>query len=387
MIDPAELARHYTRFRVTERILLTGHSHQAWPDQGFDGQTRAWADAAELVDDKWERAFVEAQAVRAGFARLLHDAPERIALGASTHDLLVRFLSGLPLETRPRLVTTDGEFHSMRRQLDRLGEAGITIIRVPAHPVATLAERLLREVTPGTAAVLVSAVLFETAEIVPGLAGLAGPCRRVGAELLVDAYHALNAIPFSLSQQGLTDAYVIGGGYKYCQLGEGNCFLRFPERCAMRPVVTGWYSEFEALEAPPDGGVRYGSGPARFAGSTYDPTSHYRAARVFRFFQERALTPERLRELSRHQVARLARGFDDLEIDPSVIRRDPRPLDQIAGFLALRAPRAGDLVRTLRGRDVWVDARRDLLRLGPAPYVTDDQLDRALTALGEAIRA
>ncbi len=28
-INPEELAKHYTRFRVSERILLTGHSHQA----------------------------------------------------------------------------------------------------------------------------------------------------------------------------------------------------------------------------------------------------------------------------------------------------------------------------------------------------------------------
>ncbi len=54
------LARHYSRFRVSERLLLTGHSHQAWPDVGFEGQTEAWNDAAELLDGKWERAFAKA---------------------------------------------------------------------------------------------------------------------------------------------------------------------------------------------------------------------------------------------------------------------------------------------------------------------------------------
>src|SRR5216684_8708458 len=34
--SPEALARHYTRFRVYERLLLTGHSHQAWPDCGFE---------------------------------------------------------------------------------------------------------------------------------------------------------------------------------------------------------------------------------------------------------------------------------------------------------------------------------------------------------------
>ena len=44
--SPNLLAPHYSRFRVGERLLLTGHSHQAWPDRAFEGQTRAWFDAA-----------------------------------------------------------------------------------------------------------------------------------------------------------------------------------------------------------------------------------------------------------------------------------------------------------------------------------------------------
>src|SRR2546425_3740617 len=142
--SPNALAPHYGRFRVAERLLLTGHSHQAWPDCGFDGQSEAWADAAEHVDDKWERAFAKAERVRRGFAALLDDADGHIALGASTHELLVRFLSALPLVRRPRLVTTDGEFHTVRRQLDRLAEAGIEMVKVPYQPAGALAQRLPR---------------------------------------------------------------------------------------------------------------------------------------------------------------------------------------------------------------------------------------------------
>ncbi|MEK7348515.1 MAG: aminotransferase class V-fold PLP-dependent enzyme [Candidatus Eisenbacteria bacterium] len=386
---PNPLAAHYSRFRVAERLLLTGHSHQAWPDCGFEGQMEAWNDAAELLDEKWSRAMEKAEQVRRGYARLLGTRPDEIALGQNTHELVTRFLSALPLDRRPRLVTTDGEFHTIRRQMDRLGEEGrLEIARVAVDPVATLAERLAAAADARTAAVLVSSVLFGTARIVPNLGASAEACRRAGAELLVDAYHQVNVVPVDLTRDGLSGAFVVGGGYKYCQLGEGVAFLRVPPgRDDLRPLLTGWYSEFARLTQRTAGEVPYGEGPARWAGATYDPTSHYRAARVFEFFERQELTAGTLREVSQHQVGLLAREFDALDLEPAAIVRDRSvPLTEIGGFLALRSPRAGVLCAALCARGVLTDHRGDLLRLGPAPYLSDEQLRAAIAALGEAVR-
>jgi kynureninase len=389
---PNPLWIHYTRFRVSDRLLLTGHSHQAWPDCAAAGVALAFDDAAAFVDDKWEKAFEQAALVRGGYARLLNDEAGHIALGANTHELVVRFLSALPLRDKPRLVTTDGEFHSIRRQLDRLSEEGVEVDRVSANPVETLAERLATRMdvhASGTAAVLVSSVLFQSARIVPGLGTLAAACDRHGVPLLVDMYHQLNVVPMSLCNAGLARAYVVGGGYKYCQLGEGNAFLRLPSDSTLRPVVTGWFSEFSLLGDPRSLGiVRYGIGPDRFAGATYDPSSHYRAAAVFGFFERQGLTPELLRRVSQHQVGLLAARFDALDLDPAVIRRDSSvPIESVGGFLALQSPHAGALQDALRERDVLVDHRGNVLRLGPAPYVSDQQLCESVDALGEAVRA
>jgi kynureninase len=386
--NPNALASHYTRFRVAERLLLTGHSHQAWPDCGFAAQQQAWTDASEYVDRKWERAFEKAEAVRQGYRRLMDDPDADLTLGTSTHELGVRFLSALPLRTRPRLVTTDGEFHSLRRQLDRLAIEGIAIQKIPAMPADTLAERLCEHIDDQTAAVLVSSVFFKNARIVPNLGAVQEACTRMGAELFVDAYHTLNVTDFSIREEGLDRAFVTGGGYKYCQLGEGNCFLRVPPDCALRPVITGWFAEFEDLSTDTSGGdVPYGRGAAAFAGATYDPTSNYRAARVFNFFEEMDLTPKFLREVSQHQIGVLVRAFDDLDIDPTIITRD-RDVDiaNIAGFLSLDTPRAETLHTGLLEREVFTDWRDTVLRFGPAPYLDDDQLGEAMTLLGEVIR-
>jgi kynureninase len=385
------LASHYSRFRVSERLLLTGHSHQAWPDVAFDAQQRAWLDAAELVDDKWERAAEQAAIVRSGFARLLGDPPEQIALGQNTHELVTRWLSALPLRARPRIVTTDGEFHTIRRQLDRLAEERLEIVRVPARPADTLAVRIASAVDDRTACAMVSSVLYETAELVPELRVIAGACERRGAALLIDAYHHVNVVPFDIRALGLQAAFVTGGGYKYCQLGEGNAFLRVPPGCRMRPVLTGWFAEFSTLERGEASevsahAVRYGAGAAAFAGATYDPTSHYRAAAVFAFHRSQALTPERLRAINREQVGLLKAGVEALDVDPRVACVEPMPDERRGGFLAIRTAGAPLIVQALRQRGVWADARGRILRLGPAPYSSDEQLRDGVAVLGELLR-
>jgi kynureninase len=299
-------------------------------------------------------------------------------------------VSALPLRARPRIVTTSGEFHSLRRQLRRLAEEGLEVVVVPARPAVSLAERLVAAIDDRAAAAMVSSVFFDTAEIVPGLDLVAAACARVGAELLVDAYHHVNVLPFSTAALGLDQAFVTGGGYKYCQLGEGNCFLRVPPGCRMRPIVTGWFAELAALDVAPvsdqQSPVFYENGPEAFAGATYDPTSHYRAAAVFAFHREHSLTPDRLRASNRRQMTILKEGFERLDIDPRVAAIESMPDDRRGGFLAIRCADAATIARALRQESVSVDARGDLLRVGPAPYVRDDQLAAGIEAIGRQLR-
>jgi kynureninase len=370
---------------VAERLLLTGHSHQAWPDVAREGQLEAFDDAARSVDQKWERAFHKAERVRDGLRVLLGDPTAELALGQNTHELTLRFLSALELRRRPRLVTTDGEFHTLRRQLSRLGEDWLEVVQVAARPADTLAERLAEAAGERTAAVLVSAVLFEDARVVPHLDALARLCVARGVELLIDAYHALGAVTFDAP----ASAWVVGGGYKYLQLGEGNCFLRIPDHAqSARPAITGWFAEFAALaHANRPGQVPYGTGAEAFAGSTYDVTSHYRAARVLDFFAEQALTGPVLHASYRRQVALLAERFDALDAPTDVIDRDrATPLEHYGGFLALRTPCPEELQGALGSRGLRCDGRGEHLRLGPAPYLSDAQLEAAVDVLGDAVR-
>ena len=378
-MDPTTLRRHYSAFlggaSNEKRILLTGHSHQAWPDVARDAMLRAFDDAAEHVDDKWGPAFEAAEALRRFVAARIGCVAGEIVLAENTHQLVIRFLSALDLRKRRHLVTTRGEFHTLDRQLHRLAEEGVEVTFVEPEP-----EKIVAAVRPDTAAVLCSTVLFQTATIVPHIDDLVKQVRARGAHVLLDAYHAFQIVPFRVPDE----AFLVAGGYKYAQMGEGNCFLRVPPIARdLRPVVTGWFAGFAALADARSDRVGYPARAAeRFAGSTYDPTSHYRARAVAEFFDTQGLTVDVLREISLRQTDRILvrlEGSGDFDV--------ATPRDARAGFVAVRVADAPAVVQSMRAKGVFVDARGELVRLGPAPYLTDDELDEGVQVFIDATRA
>ena len=320
--------------------------------------------------------FAAQDELRGHIAARIGCKPGELAFAPNTHELVVRFLSALPLAKRPHVVTTTGEFHSAFRQLRRLAEEGVEVTFVPAEPAHTLAERLASAVTERTSAVVVSTVLFGSSTVVPGLEHLVERAAHAGAHVLLDAYHAFDIVPFVVPER----AFLVAGGYKYAQWGEGMCFLRVPAGCDLRPVYTGWFAGYAELADRRTGGpVSYADdGATRFAGSTFDPASTFRARAVARFFDANGMTVEALRATSLVQTARILASAHDL---PGITLKTPLADADRGGFVALGTPRAQELSKELREDGVFTDARGDILRLGPAPYVTDEEIDEALALL------
>lgn len=370
----------YSRFLASGRVLLTGHSHQAWPDVARDALARSFDDAARYVDDKWSEAvFPKMEAVGRGVLdRMGFDPGDAIAFGKSTHELVYRLLTCLPLADRPSIVTTQSEFHSMRRQLSRLEEEGARVHWVASRPREKLADRVLEALVPGTSMLAISAVLFDDAYVVPRLGEICARAVELGAIVLVDAYHAWNVVPLAWGP-ARDQVFATAGGYKYAEFGEGVCWLRVPAGSTLRPLYTGWFADFDALARPQGGGVTYGSGGARFSGATFDPASIYRAEAVLDHWQQFGLTPEILRAISIRQTRRILDRIDERGHGARVL--SAREDERRGGFVTLHVPKPEELVARLRARGVLVDARGETVRIGPAPYLEDEEIDRGVDAV------
>ena len=197
-----------------DRLHFAAHSHHLWPDVSFEAQQQAWLDANVHADRKWDLVFGEVipQAQGHVAAELGLPSPDSLVFSSNTHDFLLRLFSGF--ETRPvRILSTDGEFHSFRRQAERWREAGQAVVtRVPLAPFDTFAERFLAEArTGGHDWIVVSHVFFRSGQMFGGIEALAELARPEGPWVLVDGYHGFMATPTDLSRVADRIFYVAGG--------------------------------------------------------------------------------------------------------------------------------------------------------------------------------
>jgi len=308
-------------------------------------------------------------------------------LSQNTHQLLVSWLSALELNRDSKIITTDGEFHSMSRQLKRLREEGVEIIDLPSRPDDLFIDRLKKEIDDDTTALMCSRVYFQSGLINSAISEAAAVARSHGVPFLIDDYHGTNVVPLSLKAADLEDCYLLIGGYKYLQWGEGNCFLRYPANRNLRPVITGWFASFSTLENSQNNQkIQYKDANQLFASATFDSTSQFRAAAVVDFFREHGLTPAVLRRQYLQQIAFMREKFMELKINKSLISLyHNENIEHNGGFLALHTSYALSLQKMLLEHGIFTDARGNTLRLGPAPYTTSKQIEEAFDVLGECI--
>jgi selenocysteine lyase/cysteine desulfurase len=347
------------------RLHLAAHSHHLWPDASFDGQVECWNDAARLADRKWDRVmgelWPEAQAEVA--AELGSGDPSAIVFAANTHDFLIRLVAACPraAPARLRVLTSDGEFHSARRQFARWAEDGwLQLDIVPADQL------LLAARGGGHDLVMVSQVQFGTGQIV-AIDELAALARPEGPWVVIDGYHAFMALEAPFRQTAAASAFYLAGGYKYAMAGEGMGVMHCPPGFGPRPPITGWYAEFGDLTAPP-GGVGYTRDAMRFMGATFDPSALYRFVAVRRMLAAEGLTTQRISghvAALHQQLLDSLRGsvFDEAELLNPLHGGGPH-----ARFLAFRSPAAAAWQAQLMAANCITDVRGDVLRIGLGLY-------------------
>ncbi len=367
------LKTHFSRFLAEQapRQHFCAHSHHPWPDVSFAAQQQAWLDAAALLDDKWDKVFGEiVPAAQNHLARLLNlPDPDTLCFGANTHELMLRLLSCI--EARPyRVLTTDSEFHSFSRQMQRLEEAGhAQVRRVPVEPFATFTHRFAQAMAEDSHHLIYfSQVFYNSGYCIEDLDALVTAVPNARTLVVIDGYHGFMAMPTDIGRLAARVFY-LGGGYKYAMSGEGAAFMHCPPDLALRPLNTGWLAGFDHLPKAGSDGVHYPADARRFLGATFDPTALYRFNAVMGWARNHQISPATVRthvtELQRSFLA----GLEEIN-HPALVRRHlmpPEPLPR-GNFLSFRHPDAAKLKEQLDRAQVATDIRGNSLRIGFGIY-------------------
>lgn len=383
--------RLFRRFLDSDprRRHFAAHSHHPWPDVTHDAHQQAWTDAAELHDAKWDKIFGEVlPEAQSHVARLLGLADgQSIAFAPNTHELVLRLLMSLPQPVR--ILTTDAEFHSFARQSARLQEAQVAQVqRIAAEPFGSFTDRFVQAASDQTFdIVFLSHVFFDSGMVVDDVASVVGAVASRETLIVIDGYHHFMARPFDLAAYA-DRVFYLAGGYKYAMAGEGAAFMHCPPGYIPRPIPTGWFASFNALEERTNR-VGYPLDGRRFLGSTFDPTGIYRFNAVQRLLLDEAIDVRGVREhveVLQHQF--LAGLEDDNLASLARTRLLSTPnAPNIGSFITFRTPAAGALAQELRAARVVVDRRSDRLRIGFGIYQDEGDVDDLLLRLSGCVAA
>jgi kynureninase len=239
-------------------------------------------------------------------------------------------------------------------------------------------EAMLDAIDERTAFVSISHVLFRGAYIMPAPA-IIEKAHRVGATVVLDAYHSVGAIPVDVT--ALNVDVLIGGVLKWMCGGPGGVFMYVrPDLLPqIKPKITGWFAHKRPFAFEVDE-IELRDDAYRFLNGTFGVASLYSIQPGIDIIAQ--IGADAIRAKSRRQTALLielaqAAGYEV---------RTPLNPDERAGTVTLAVPHAYEVSRALVLRDILVDYRENAgIRVSPHFYNTDDEMRLVVAAIRDIL--
>lgn len=368
LVSMPDLLSWRPRFPIlASKTYLINNSLGAMPASVVDSlreYTDLWATEGVVAWDTWLPEV-------ANTAAILEDiigAPRgSMTMTQNVTNALAEILSCLEYD-RPRneIVHCAGEFPTVEYLLDGQRRLGARIVRVGSDPLAFPAEELLSSITDRTVLVVLSHVLFRTAELVD-VRPFVEKAHNMGALVVLDAYQSMGAVPFNVVK--LDVDFLVGGSVKWLCGGPGAGYLYAHPNIIDRlePRFAGWFSHARpfGFEAPP---IEYATGIERFTGGTPNIPAYYQAREGYKIVGEVGVPA--IRENARRQSQLLIDGA----LERGFTVHTPREFERRGNHVTIDLPNAQQVKDELIRRGFVIDYRPGAgVRVAPHFYNTDDE--------------
>jgi kynureninase len=357
---------------LANKTYLINNSLGAMPASVNDSlaeYTRLWAAEGVVAWDTWLPEVANTAAI---LEDIIHAPRGSMTMTQNTTNSLAEILSCLEYEEpRNQIVHCAGEFPTVEYLLDGQRRLGAQVVRVGHDPLVFPGEQLLEAISERTVLVVLSHVLFRTAELLD-VRPFVERAHERGALVCLDAYQSLGSVPFDVTSLGVD--FLIGGSVKWLCGGPGAGYLYANPEIVERlePRLAGWFSHARpfGFEAPP---IDYAEGVARFTGGTPNIPAYYQAREGYKIIRE--IGVEAIRGKARHQTQLILEGA----LERGFTVNTPRDFDCRGNHVTVDLPGAQRVKEELIRRGIVIDYRPGAgIRIAPHFYNTDDECSAIL---------
>ena len=372
MSDPL-VARWRDSFPILARkTYLINNSLGAMPASVADSlreYTDLWATEGVVAWDTWLPLVADVAGI---LEDVVHAPHGSMTMSQNVTNAMATILSCIDFEApRNRIVHCAGEFPTVEYILDGQRRIGAEIVRIGDDPLVFPAEELLAAIDERTRLLVLSHVLFRTAELVD-VRPFVERAHSVGALVILDAYQSMGAVPFDVTAMGVD--FLVGGSVKWLCGGPGAGYLYANPRIVQQlaPREAGWFSHARpfGFEAPP---IEYAPAAARFTGGTPNIPAYYQAREGYGIVREVGVETIRAKAARQTEIIRtgaLERGFTV---------NSPERFEQRGNHVTIDLPKAEVVKAELIRRGFVIDYRPGAgIRIAPHFYNTDDECSAIL---------
>lgn len=352
---------------LSKKTYLINNSLGAMPASvvdAFQSYTERWADEGVVAWDTWLPLVADVAGV---LEDIIHAPRGSMTMAQNVTNAMAAILSCFEFEApRNRVVHCAGEFPTVEYLLDGQRRIGAEVVRVGDDPLVFPAEELFAAIDERTCVLVLSHVLFRTAELID-VRPFVRRAHDVGAVVILDAYQSMGAVPFDVT--ALDVDFLVGGSVKWLCGGPGAGYLYVHPKIIDRvePRDAGWFSHARpfGFEGPP---IEYAPGVARFTGGTPNIPAYYQAREGYEIIREVGAETIRAKAARQTEIIRtgaLERGF---------VVNSPERFEQRGGHVTVDLPKAELVKAELIRRGFVIDYRPGAgIRIAPHFYNTDDE--------------
>ncbi|MGH9376028.1 MAG: aminotransferase class V-fold PLP-dependent enzyme [Terriglobia bacterium] len=325
--------------------------------------------------DQWLETI---ENVRTVAASLINAGPDEIAFVKNTSEGISLFATGLEWAEGDEVVSVEEEFPANYYPWKLLENRRVRL-RLVGQPEGRIdLDRIARSLNPRTKVVTVSFVQFLSGYRLD-LESLGRLCEDRGVLLFVDAIQGLGAFPLDVKKAKI--AGLSADGHKWL-LGPEGCGLFFVRRDVLdrlQPGAVGW-ANFKGWLSFTQGDPVWREGAGRFECGTLNTAGIYglgAALNLISGIGVNAIADRILSLTKRLREGLQARGFRlygpvEEQHCSGIVSFYPR------GTLGMDAEAVAG---SLRSQRIMVSARRNLVRISPHFYNTNDEIDQVLNLL------